>query len=613
MAAQVDIGNDTILIIKIPARGATDWAAEFKTNFADNIADHDHTTGRGARIKNAALVTNTMVADGDGVTKVDGTVTAYTSADVAVSTDTIQDAAITTAKIAADAVDGTKIADNSITADHIVDGTIIAADVANNAITTAKILDANVTTAKIADDAITFDKLEKTVVVTQDTTITQNTANTHFILESTTTNNVTLTFDSVEVKGCLFTRGGNIGSLFFPKIKLKGNVDFSSNIIDMLNIGQLDLNEVDLDNYKMTYNKICVEKLLADVDGTDTGITNSGPAGGTFTFNDLKICSLTNSIKFPFGTSQVNKFEFLIDGSGTPTFQDHVMDTDGAIRTTYNVGSNIIIFNGGGVTYKTATGTGSGTITTITDTKPFKIIDRTTKVSLVDTSAVTITSTDDMTKYHGNHSILNITSSCLAPTTLENKTINIASGATLTVGDGDTIKNCTITGEGKILMTATDTRSGLQTTPANTVTMKGCTVNIEEFDIKQDLSNPRCLAAVILEDSFINTNNYRYYVEFGQSNLIDDTGSDTSTTSPSQFTNVTIFAKNIIALPAHDTVSNINRVPGTAVFTNLIVTNNITLTLERVQISDTSGNIPAENDLEAGSKTNAKSITLNTI
>jgi len=159
MANQVDIGNNSILIIKIPARGATDWAAEFKTNFADLIAEHDHTTGKGARIKNAALVTNAMVAAGEGVTDTNNDFTAYTSADVAVSTDTIQDLAVTTAKIANDAVDGTKIADNSITADHIVDGTIIAADVANDAITTAKILDANVTTAKIADSNVTTAKI----------------------------------------------------------------------------------------------------------------------------------------------------------------------------------------------------------------------------------------------------------------------------------------------------------------------------------------------------------------------------------------------------------------------------------------------------------------------
>tara|TARA_B100000902_G_C27303301_1_gene914041 strand:+ start:221 stop:2041 length:1821 start_codon:yes stop_codon:yes gene_type:complete len=335
MAAQVDIGNLTTLIIKIPARGATDWAAEFKSNFADVLVEHDHTSGQGSRIKNAALVTNTMVANGDGVTKVDGTVTAYTSADVAVSTDTIQDAAVTK--------------------------------------------------AKMANNSVGLDELEKTVVITQDTTITTATYNTHFIIESTATSNVTLTFNAVEVSGCLFTRGGNTASVFTPIIKLIGAVDFNYNKIDMLNNGSLNINEVNLDTYKFVYNDISIASLLADVDGTDTGITNSGPAGGTFTFNHLKIYSLSNSIKFPFGTSQVNKFEFLVDGSGTPTFQDHVMDTDGAIRTTYNIGApaaNIIIFNGGGVTYKTATGTGSGTITTITDTKPFKIIDRTTKVSL---------------------------------------------------------------------------------------------------------------------------------------------------------------------------------------------------------------------------------------
>jgi len=183
MANTINIGNATSLIIKIPARGETNWSQEFKEYFADVIADHDHTSGQGARIKNSALVTYTMVNDGAVFKDVNNNEVAYVETDVTVSTDTIQNSAVTTVKIADDAVTGDKIADNSITTDHIAPDTVIAADIATNAITedelrddasddslravsTNHIKDANVTTAKIADANITTSKIADANVTT---------------------------------------------------------------------------------------------------------------------------------------------------------------------------------------------------------------------------------------------------------------------------------------------------------------------------------------------------------------------------------------------------------------------------------------------------------------
>lgn len=183
MANTIDIGNTTSLIIKIPARGETNWSQEFKTYFADKLADHDHTSSKGARIKNAALVTYTMVNNGDVFEDFNGNEIAYVETDITVSTDTIQNSAITNEKIADDAVDGAKIAANSITTDHIAPDTVIAADIATNAITedelrddafddslravsTNHIKDANITTAKIQDEAVTTQKIASASVTT---------------------------------------------------------------------------------------------------------------------------------------------------------------------------------------------------------------------------------------------------------------------------------------------------------------------------------------------------------------------------------------------------------------------------------------------------------------
>lgn len=201
------------LIIYIPARGEVNWAQEFKTQFAEPIVDHDHSSTKGARIRNAALVTNTMVANGEGVTDVNGITTAYTSADVAVSTDTIQDNAVTGTKLSSSAtvdadraVDSNHIKDNAILSRHIAldvlqdidiapdsigtselkidavetenitdlnvttakiaDGNITTAKIADSNVTTSKIADANVTTAKIADSNVTTNKIADSNVTT---------------------------------------------------------------------------------------------------------------------------------------------------------------------------------------------------------------------------------------------------------------------------------------------------------------------------------------------------------------------------------------------------------------------------------------------------------------
>ena len=184
MATTVGLGNNNILIVRIPAKGAVDWASDFKKEFATKIVDHDHSTGKGARIKNNALVTTDMV--GNSYETEAGVTVTYTANDVSVSTNTIQDAAVTTSKIADDAINGNKIADNSITSAHIAPDVVIDADIAPDSVgtselkidavetenikddnvTTDKIADANITTAKIADANVTTAKISDLNVTT---------------------------------------------------------------------------------------------------------------------------------------------------------------------------------------------------------------------------------------------------------------------------------------------------------------------------------------------------------------------------------------------------------------------------------------------------------------
>lgn len=399
MANTVDIGNTTTLIVKIPARGATNWSAEFKSFFADKIVDHDHTQGRGSSIKNSALVTNTMVANGDGVTDTTGAFTAYTSSDVAVSTDTIQDAAVTTAKIADDAVNGDKIADNSITAAHIVDGTIIAADVADDAVTaakinadvageglaqdtdgsikiddsgvtTAKINNLAVTTDKIADDAVTFDKLNHVVEVTGDITITSDVENTHFITTSTNSS-CTITFQNCDVVGCLFTANDS-----YTTIELSGTGYFRDNTV-LGNNHTLNLNSKNITQDGISNNFLELNAFRGDFEGLSIGVSGTSNSNFAFSYNRIRSYGLSQNIRMPFGFFVGNYIEF-ITTSPTKQFADFVTDnTSTVIRSSTNA-ANTIIFNDEMI-YNSHDGS---TLTAITDTKPFKIIDRITKVSL---------------------------------------------------------------------------------------------------------------------------------------------------------------------------------------------------------------------------------------
>ena len=57
----ITLGANTSLIIKIPSRGDTQWAADFQTEFALPIANHDHTgNGKGKKITTAALEDNAV-------------------------------------------------------------------------------------------------------------------------------------------------------------------------------------------------------------------------------------------------------------------------------------------------------------------------------------------------------------------------------------------------------------------------------------------------------------------------------------------------------------------------------------------------------------------------
>ena len=157
MATTVGLGNNNILIVRIPAKGAVDWASDFKKEFATKIVDHDHSTGKGARIKNNALVTTDMV--GNSYETEAGVTVTYTANDVSVSTNTIQDAAITTSKIADDAIDGNKIADNSITSAHIAPDVVIDADIAPDSVGTSELKIDAVETENIKNDNVTTDKI----------------------------------------------------------------------------------------------------------------------------------------------------------------------------------------------------------------------------------------------------------------------------------------------------------------------------------------------------------------------------------------------------------------------------------------------------------------------
>ena len=63
----ITVGDTTSLIIKIPSKGDTNWAADLRKEAWQKISDHDHTGGgKGKQITGAALanlaVTNAKIA-----------------------------------------------------------------------------------------------------------------------------------------------------------------------------------------------------------------------------------------------------------------------------------------------------------------------------------------------------------------------------------------------------------------------------------------------------------------------------------------------------------------------------------------------------------------------
>ena len=52
----ITLGSGNQLIVKVPSKGDTDWANDFKTEFAQKIVEHDHSgSGKGSKIVTAAI------------------------------------------------------------------------------------------------------------------------------------------------------------------------------------------------------------------------------------------------------------------------------------------------------------------------------------------------------------------------------------------------------------------------------------------------------------------------------------------------------------------------------------------------------------------------------
>lgn len=360
MANRIKIGDLTTLVIQIPARGATDWAADFKDYFADVIADHDHTSGQGARIKNSALVTNTMVADGAGVTNHENVFTAYTSADVAVSTDTIQDNAVTGAKLSSSAtvdsdraVDSNHIKDNAILSRHIALDVLQDIDIAPDSIgtselkidavetenitdlnvTTAKIADANVTAAKIGSDVVlstlndvsstspsTNDTLEwsgtewiptnRVITITTNTVLSTPTSDTTFILTSGADLTIRTTVQRCNV----------ISEDINCELKIESSGRFNHNYVNIT--GTLNLNSWDVESgtySEFNYNHGYIGKLSGNQDQTApaTPTNNDTQSNSIFSYNNLIFTDVLENIYVPLGTVQHNKLIFNERGSNS--------------------------------------------------------------------------------------------------------------------------------------------------------------------------------------------------------------------------------------------------------------------------------------------------------
>lgn len=64
MATLITFGDNTKLKLKIPSKGDTNWAEDFKTYFVDPIVEHDHSgaNGKGKQLTEASLADNALVA-----------------------------------------------------------------------------------------------------------------------------------------------------------------------------------------------------------------------------------------------------------------------------------------------------------------------------------------------------------------------------------------------------------------------------------------------------------------------------------------------------------------------------------------------------------------------
>lgn len=64
MATLITFGDNTKLKLKIPSKGDTNWAEDFKTYFVDPIVEHDHSgaNGKGKQLTDSSLADNALVA-----------------------------------------------------------------------------------------------------------------------------------------------------------------------------------------------------------------------------------------------------------------------------------------------------------------------------------------------------------------------------------------------------------------------------------------------------------------------------------------------------------------------------------------------------------------------
>jgi hypothetical protein len=205
MALTITLGTTAKLQLKVPAQGETNWANDFKTEFAQKIVDHDHTgvDGKGSKIATAALEDN------------------------AVTTAKITDLNVTTAKIANLNVTTGKIADDAVTNAKMGTDIPLAtlSNVSSSAPSSGQVLKwsgsewapatdqsgsgsgVSITTIATQSDANAYTPAEGHVLkVTGAVTFTDETFNK---IDIYVADGITLTFDSSDVNDCRII-GGNV-------------------------------------------------------------------------------------------------------------------------------------------------------------------------------------------------------------------------------------------------------------------------------------------------------------------------------------------------------------------------------------------------------------------